>query len=232
VWNVAVSREVGFAGREYRPETLVIIDEIHQIIDIPLIGRLFIDLFKEPRKYSLRLWLTLHGWSSLAKAGRGLEGDIKQSIMDNGCNLVMLKGGGEAFSSLSDFLAPMTIADFNNLMSMKFCGIFAIRWKDTNHVFQAKLGKPLDKNKDFKKYSDVDANFLTGFSSPFGRAMAEVRDENLDRSYSMIENSIKNTFSSDIGEEKSESLKDEGLPEIEKKPRKRPKKNQKDEKDE
>lgn len=127
IWNVALSREAGFAGREYKPETLVIIDEIHQIIDIPLIAKLFIDLFKEPRKYSLRLWLTLHGWSSLAKAGRGLEGDIKQSIMDNGCNLIMLKGGGEAFNSLSDFLQPMTIADFNNLMNMDFCGIFAIR---------------------------------------------------------------------------------------------------------
>ncbi|MFS0905775.1 hypothetical protein AB3N02_22265 [Priestia aryabhattai] len=209
VWNVALSREVGFAGREYRPETLVIIDEIHQIIDIPLIGRLFIDLFKEPRKYSLRLWLTLHGWSSLAKAGRGLEGDIKQSIMDNGCNLIMLKGGGEAFNSLNDFLQPMSIADFNNLMNMDFCGIFAIRWKGKNHVFQAKLGKPLGKNKDFKKYSDVDSNFLTKFNSPFGKNMQEVRDENLDRSYAMIENAILNG----LDEQKSNDLKNKGLPE-------------------
>lgn len=214
VWNVAVSREAGFAGREYRPETLVIIDEIHQIIDIPVIGRLFIDLFKEPRKYSLRLWLTLHGWSSLAKAGRGLEGDIKQSIMDNGCNLVMLKGGGEAFSSLSDFLQPMTIADFNNLMNMDFCGIFAIRWKGKNHVFQAKLGKPLGINKDFKKYSDVDSTFLTEYNSPFGRDKQEVRDENLDRSYEMIENSIKNGFGNEeVGEGDWEDLGNLGMKE-------------------
>uniref|UniRef100_A0AB39C6T8 P-loop containing nucleoside triphosphate hydrolase n=1 Tax=Bacillus phage KoopaTroopa TaxID=3234046 RepID=A0AB39C6T8_9CAUD len=194
IWNVALSREVGFAGREYRPETLVVIDEIHQIIDIPLIGRLFIDLFKEPRKYSLRLWLTLHGWSSLAKAGRGIEGDIKQSIMDNGCNLVMLKGGGEAFESLRDFLNPMTIADFNNLMNMKFCGIFAIRWKDKNHVFQAKLGLPLGMNPDFKRYSEVDSNFLTAYKSEFGRNKEEVREDNLDRSYQMIEQSILGSF--------------------------------------
>lgn len=194
IWNVALSREVGFAGREYRPETLVVIDEIHQIIDIPLIGRLFIDLFKEPRKYSLRLWLTLHGWSSLAKAGRGIEGDIKQSIMDNGCNLVMLKGGGEAFESLRDFLNPMTIADFNNLMNMKFCGIFAIRWKDKNHVFQAKLGLPLGMNPDFHRYSEVDSNFLTAYKSEFGRDKDEVREDNLDRSYQMIEQSIQGSF--------------------------------------
>jgi hypothetical protein len=194
VWNVALSREAGFAGREYRPETLVIIDEIHQIIDIPLVGKLFIDLFKEPRKYSLRLWLTLHGWSSLAKAGRGLEGDIKQSIMDNGCNLVMLKGGGEAFQSLSDFLSPMTIADFNNLMNMDFCGIFRVAWQNKNHVFQAKLLEDLSRNKDFKKYRSCDSNFLTSYASEYGRTKQEVRDENLERSYEMLENSIKNAF--------------------------------------
>jgi hypothetical protein len=201
VWNVALSREAGFAGREYRPETLVIIDEIHQIIDIPLVGRLFIDLFKEPRKYSLRLWLTLHGWSSLAKAGRGLEGDIKQSIMDNGCNLVMLKGGGEAFESLRDFLQPMTIADFNNLMNMKFCGIFRVAWQNHNHVFQAKLLENLDNNKDFKKYRECDSNFLTSYASEYGRPKQEVRDENLERSYEMIESSIMNAFGGGSNEE-------------------------------
>lgn len=206
VWNVALSREAGFAGREYRPETLVIIDEIHQIIDIPLVGKLFIDLFKEPRKYSLRLWLTLHGWSSLAKAGRGLEGDIKQSIMDNGCNLIMLKGGGEAFESLRDFLAPMTIADFNNLMNMDFCGIFRVSWQNKNHVFQARLLEHLEKNKDFAKYRSCDSNFLSGYSSDYGRIKSEVRDEILDRSYDMLENSIVNSFgSAESGEEEWEN---------------------------
>lgn len=194
IWNVALSREAGFAGREYRPETLVIIDEIHQIIDIPLVGKLFIDLFKEPRKYSLRLWLTLHGWSSLSKAGRGLEGDIKQSILDNGCNLIMLKGGGDAFESLKDFLQPLSIADFNNLMNMDFCGIFRITWQNKNHVFQAKLLEPVDSNKDFKKHNKYDSRFLTTHNSPYGRPKQEVRDEILERSYQILENAIKNTF--------------------------------------
>lgn len=218
VWNVALSREAGFAGREYRPETLVIIDEIHQIIDIPLVGRLFIDLFKEPRKYSLRLWLTLHGWSSLSKAGRGLEGDIKQSIMDNGCNLIMLKGGGEAFESLRDFLQPMTIADFNNLMNMDFCGIFRVSWQNKNHVFQARLLEDLSRNKDFKKHRNCDSSFLTSYASEYGRPKNEVRDENLERSYEMLENSIKNSFASEDGEKKWEEL--EGLGTKEKKSKK------------
>lgn len=223
VWNVALSREAGFAGREYRPETLVIIDEIHQIIDIPLVARLFIDLFKEPRKYSLRLWLTLHGWSSLAKAGRGLEGDIKQSIMDNGCNLIMLKGGGEAFQSLSDFLEPMTLADFNNLMNMDFCGIFRISWQNKNHVFQAKLLEHIDANKDFKKYRTCDSNFLASYNSEYGRPKREVRDENLERSYEMLENSIKSAFTNNTEEEKSDNewkgFENLGMRETSRKPR-------------
>ena len=194
VWNVLLSREVGFGGREYRPETLIIVDEIHQIVDIPVIARLFIDLFKEPRKYSGRYWFTLHGWSSLAKAGRGLEGDIKQSIMDNGCNLIMLKGGGEAFNSLQDFLQPLTIADFTNLMNMKFCGIFAIRWKNQNHVFQARMIEDLKNNRDFKKYDSTDSTFLTNYSSEYGRSREDVREDNLERSYQMIESSIMNGF--------------------------------------
>ncbi|UUG68051.1 hypothetical protein [Bacillus phage PK-3] len=213
VWNVSMSREAGFAGREYRPETLVILDEVHQIIDIRIIAMLFIDMFKEPRKYSLRLWMTLHGWSSLAKAGRGIEGDIKQSIMDNGCNLIMLKGGGESFQSLNDFLQPMTIADFNNLMNMEYTGIFAIRWKNKNHVFQAKLGLPLGLNQDFKKYSDADSNFLSNYPSPYGRNREEVRNDNLDRSYSMIENSIVNGFGEEVSDENWEELKEIGMKE-------------------
>lgn len=215
VWNVLLSREVGFGGREYRPETLIIVDEIHQIVDIPIIAKLFIDLFKEPRKYSGRYWFTLHGWSSLAKAGRGLEGDIKQSIMDNGCNLIMLKGGGEAFSSLSDFLQPMTIADFNNLMNMDYCGIFALRWKNKNHVFQAKMISDLKHNKDFAKHRSTDSNFLINHSSEYGRKKEEVRDDNLERSYAMIEQSIMGGFieETEAGGKEWEELKKVGTPE-------------------
>ena len=213
VWNVLLSREVGFGGREYRPETLIIMDEIHQIIDIPIVATLFIDIFKEPRKYSGRYWFTLHGWSSLAKAGRGYEGDIKQSIMDNGCNLIMLKGGGEAFNSLSDFLQPMTIADFNNLMNMDYCGIFALRWANKNHVFQAKMLPSVDKNKDFKKHRDVDSDFLTQFASEYGVDRESVRDDNLDRSTKMIEQSIESGFQSEdeIGEDEWTELEKVGM---------------------
>lgn len=216
VWNLLLSREVGFGGREYRPETLIVVDEIHQIIDIPLIGKLFIDLFKEPRKYSGRYWFTLHGWSSLAKAGRGLEGDIKQSIMDNGCNLIMLRGGGEAFESLSNFLQPMNIADFHNLMNMDYCGIFAIRWKNKNHVIQAKMLTSLDgKKSDFKKYRSMDTDFLTDYSSEYGVNRELVRNDNLDRSYKMIEQSIMSGFENDIsvGDEVWKNIESAGMSE-------------------
>ncbi|WP_186321354.1 type IV secretory system conjugative DNA transfer family protein [Bacillus sp. FJAT-22090] len=195
VWNVLLSREVGFGGREYRPETLIIVDEVHQIIDIPIIGKLFIDIFKENRKYSGKFFMSLHGWSSLAKAGRGLEGDIKQSILDNGANLIFLRGGADAFKSLNSFLYPMTPEDFDNLMNMDYCGIFAIRWKNKNHVLQARMLTSVDnKDSDFTRYRNVDSDFLTEYCSPYGLNREEVRDDNLNRSYKMIEQSIMSGF--------------------------------------
>lgn len=216
IWNVFVSREVGNGGREYRPETLVVVDEVHQILDIPYVAKMFIDLFKEPRKYSARYMFSLHGWSSLATAGRGIEGDIRQSIMDNGCNLVMLKGGGEAFGSLNDFLQPLTIADFNNLMQLDYCGIFALRKENKNHVFQAKMIPHLAENKDFKKFRDVDSNFLFNYSSEYGVDKETVEEENLDRSYALIEKTLISGFEQsedEVGEKQWEGLEKVGMKE-------------------
>lgn len=206
IWNVALSRESGFAGREYRPETLVIIDEIHQILNIPLVAKLFIDLFKEPRKYSLRLWLTLHGFSSFSTAGRTYESSIKQSILDNGCNLIMLKGGSDSFDKLEEFLKPYTIADYNNLMNIPFTGIFSIHWKSKMHVFQARLIEHISKNKDFKKYRELDSEFLTKFKSEYGVEKSIVRNDNLNRSYSMIEKALESDVYN-ISDEDIEELK-------------------------
>lgn len=202
IWNVAISREKGFAGREYRPESLVVIDEVHQIIDVPIIADMFIDLFKEPRKYSLKLMFTLHGWSSIANAGRNLEKKIKQSILDNGCNLLMLKGGRDAFDSLSNFLSPMTVEDFDNLMNMSWSGIYGVRWQNKYHVFQSVLPEPIDKDKDFlffdvklnkyRTYGDWDLYDLAKYESPYSRDRDIVRDENLQR----IRSTLKKTFSS------------------------------------
>ncbi len=194
IWCVGVSREKGFAGREYRPEALIVIDEIHQVIDVSVIGKMFIDLFKEPRKYSMRYWFTLHGWSSLAKAGRGIEGDIKQSIMDNGCNLIMLKGGEDAFDSLENFMGDMTIEDYNNLMKTDFCGIFSIWWKGCQ-VFQGKMLPEVSKT--MRKYDSWDLYDLASYVSPYSRGRDDVRKENLNRVKSMIKRSIINESSSE-----------------------------------
>jgi hypothetical protein len=211
VWNVGLSREVGFKGREYRPETLVVVDEIHQIIDIPCVAKLFIDLFKEPRKYSLRYLFTLHGWSSLSKAGRGIEGDIKESIMDNGANIILLKGGDDTFKSLENFLHPMTLEDFNGLMNEKWCGIFSIRWANRTNVFKAKMIQEADKN--FALHGNWDSNDLSTYASPYGRVKAEVREENLARIESMIIDSIQSNtvdVADDKGDVDWENLKEDG----------------------
>jgi hypothetical protein len=214
IWNVGFSREKGFAGREYRPETLVVFDEIHQIIDVPTVGKLFIDLFKEPRKYSIRLFMTLHGWSSLAKAGRTIESDIKQSILDNGCNLIMLKGGEDAFTSLQNFMGDMTVHDYNNLMKMEWCGIFSLYWKG-HHVFQGKLLPPASdkKSNEFKTYDKWDLYDLASYVSPYSRDRSEIRKENLYRIKSMIKRSIKaeTKKNEELGEDEWRDLEKDGM---------------------
>lgn len=190
LWNVSMSRERGFAGREYRPETLVIVDELHQIIDIPIIANLFVDFFKEPRKYSIRFEFSIHGWSSLAKAGRTQQNMIKESILDNGCNLIMLKGGSDVFESLGNLLTGMTVQDFDNLMNMDFCGIYSIQWQGKTHVFQGKLLPPVWDDKSIKKYDTWNLNDLHDYISPFSRDREEVREENLERVRDMLVSSI------------------------------------------
>jgi hypothetical protein len=198
IWSVALSRDS--VGREYRPETLVVIDEIHQILGIPLIAELFIDLFKEPRKYSLRIYLTLHGFSSLATAGKAYESKIRQSILDNGANIILLKGGSDSYEKLSEFLQPFTVADFNNLMKMPFTGIFSIQMNSQMHVMQGRLPKPVHQNKDFKKYSNLDTEFLTKFKSDYGVDKKIVREDNLNRSLSLIEG-IDTDFDFEVGDD-------------------------------
>jgi hypothetical protein len=195
IWQVALSREKGFAGREYRPETLVAVDEIHQIIDIPTVANVFVDLFKEVRKYSLRYLFTLHGWSSLSKSSKGK--DIKNAILDNGANLIMLEGGGDMFESFEDFMGDYTIDDFNNLMKMQWCGIFSIRWQGT-HVFQARMLPPADD--EFKTYSKWDLYELSNYDSPYSRDKKDVRQDNLDRIRSILKKSILETSDAELDE--------------------------------
>lgn len=211
IWNLALSREKGFAGREYRPETLVVVDEIHQVIHIPTIANMFIDLFKEPRKYSLRLMFTLHGWSSIANAGRGIESKIKQSILDNGCNLIMLKGGRDAFESLENFLAPMKVADYDNLMNMDWCGIFGIRWQNKSHVFQARM---CDANEFYADHDTWDLFSLAKYNCPHSRNRDEVRKDNLERSKSMLKRAIMSNINKE--EENKQEVSDDDWEDAEK----------------
>lgn len=190
IWNVLLSREKGFAGREYRPETLVVVDELHQIVHIPIVVRVLLDIFKEVRKYSGRYTFTLHGWSSLASAGRNDASAIKKSIMENGCNLIFLQGGSDMFSEFEEILEPYTMADFNNLMKMEHCGIFSIRWKGKTHNFQAHLPKMTEAY--MKKYDNMELNNLASLASKYSRDREDVRKDILNRIKDMAKNSIKN----------------------------------------
>lgn len=141
IWRMMLAREM--LDPEKRPETLVIVDEIHQVLGQRAVQAMFGDIFKEPRKYRVRFVFTFHGWSSLEEAGRKKEAIIK-AMKEAGCDLFLLKGGDEFFKSLAGMLHPYTVADFNALMGMPYCGIFRVAVNKRSHVFQARLLEPAE----------------------------------------------------------------------------------------
>lgn len=142
IWRMMLVREI--LAPYQRPETLVIVDEIHQVLGQRAVQAVFGDVFKEPRKYRVRYVFTFHGWSSLEQAGKKKE-SIMKSMKEAGCNLFLLKGGDEFFKSFSAMLYPYTVDDFNELMKMRYCGIFRVAVNKQSHVIQAKLLEPAEQ---------------------------------------------------------------------------------------
>ena len=169
IWKLMKLREV--IPKAKRKECLVIVDEIHQIIDQRAVQKIFGDIFKEPRKYRVRYFFTFHGWSSLEKGGRR-KNEIIQSMKDSGCNLIMLKGGKDTFESVSSMLDPYTVEDFNDLNKMEYTAIFKVAYGKKSNVFLAKMIEPPDKR--LTTYRKVD---LTHYKNPFGRNKFEVRKQ-------------------------------------------------------
>ncbi|SDY85134.1 hypothetical protein [Thermoactinomyces sp. DSM 45892] len=150
IWNLMVAR--ASIEEEKRKECLVVIDELHQIIDQRAVQDLFPDLFKEPRKFRIRFLFTIHGWSSFNKAGRK-ENELKESIYDARPNLILLKGGSDFFGTMEQTLSPYKEEDFHQLMKTPFTGIVRQDWGKQSHVFQAKLLEPAHTR--FPVYSPI-----------------------------------------------------------------------------
>lgn len=169
IWKLMKLREA--IPKAERKECLVIVDEIHQIIDQRAVQRMFGDIFKEPRKYRVRYFFTFHGWSSLEKGGRR-KNEIIQSMKDSGCNLIMLKGGKDTFESVASMLDPYTVEDFNALQIMEYSAIFKIAYGKKSNVFIAKMIEPPDKR--LATHRKVD---LTHYKNPLGRPKFEIRKQ-------------------------------------------------------
>lgn len=143
IWNLMLAREK--IEKSKRKECMVLVDEVHQILDQRAVRALFPDLFKEPRKYRMRFIFTLHGLSSLDKAGSKKE-EILESMKEAGANLVLLKGGSGLFNELAriGMLQPFTEKDFHQLMAMRYTGFFRLAFGQRSYVFQAKLLEPAE----------------------------------------------------------------------------------------
>jgi hypothetical protein len=169
IWKLMKLREA--IPKPKRKECLVIVDEIHQIIEQRAVQRMFGDIFKEPRKYRVRYFFTFHGWSSLEKAGRNKK-EIIRSMKDSGCNLIMLKGGKETFEDVASMLEPYNLDDFNSLMNRKFTAIFKIAHGKKSNVFMAQLIEPLEKR--FPLQQKIE---LVKYKNKYGRSKLEVRQQ-------------------------------------------------------
>lgn len=169
IWMIMLARER--IDQEKRKECLVIVDELHQVIDQRAVQNLFGALFKEPRKYRFRYLFTIHGWSSLDEAGKNAE-KLKRSIKDARPNLVVLKGGEDFFKSAESLLSPYNMDDFQALMNMEYTGIFRIDVAKKTHTFMAKLLEPAEMR--LPVYQEMSLQESRGLANPFGRPREEV----------------------------------------------------------
>lgn len=204
IWKMMKLREA--IPKKQRKECLVIVDEIHQIIDQRGVKNIFGDIFKEPRKYRVRYFFTFHGWSSLEKAGRSKK-EIIQSMKDSGCNLIMLKGGKDTFEDVATMMEPYSVQDFTSLMGMEFTAIFKVAHQKKSHVFMAKLIEPVETR--YPVYQQVR---LTQYKNDqYGRKKLEVRrkiSEELDRLFEVLQEKEEKRQEKKMGKGKKNKIEE------------------------
>ncbi|MBD1373841.1 hypothetical protein IC620_15965 [Hazenella sp. IB182357] len=169
IWMLMLARER--IEKEKRKECLVIIDELHQVIDQRAIQNLFGSLFKEPRKYRFRFIFSIHGWSSFNEAGKNKD-KLIGAIEDARPNLVLLKGGDGFFKSMASLLAPYDLKDYTSLMNSKFCGVFRIDAGGKTHIFMAQLIEPASMRLPI--YQKISLEESRNLMNCLGRSRIEV----------------------------------------------------------
>jgi hypothetical protein len=169
IWLTMLARER--IEKEKRKECLVVVDELHQILDQRVVQNRFGALFKEPRKYRFRFLFSIHGESSFNEAGRAKDRLIR-AIEDARPNLLILKHGGDFFKKMSGLLKPYSLQDFTQLMNMEYCGIFRIDLEKKAQTFMAKLLEPLDQRFPMEKEISLEEFRL--MKNALGRPREEV----------------------------------------------------------
>lgn len=184
IWKMMYGRES--INKPKRSETLIVVDELHQILDQRVVAEIFPKIFKEPRKYRLRYLFTFHGWSSIEEAGQKKE-PIIQSMSDSGCNIFFYKGGVDFFNSMKRLAEPYTWKDFSEIQRQKYCGLFRISHNKESHVFPARfLEPPIDR---LEKYREISLSEYHRYQSAFGCAAEFVQqrmDSKLEETYQQL----------------------------------------------
>ncbi len=168
IWLLMLARER--IEKEKRKECLVIVDELHQVIDQRAVQNLFGAMFKEPRKYRFRFTFSFHGWSSFNEAGKAKDKLIR-SIQDARPNLVLLKGGDDFFKSMASLLTPYDLKDFTDLMNMQYCGIFRLDVDKKTHTFMARLLEPAEMR--LPVYQKISLEEFRSMRNQYGRPREE-----------------------------------------------------------
>lgn len=171
IWKLMYARET--INKQKRPETLIVVDELHQILDQRVVQKIFPKIFKEPRKYRLRYLFTFHGWSSMEEAGQKKE-PIIQSMMDSGCNIFFYKGGVDFFNSMKKLAEPYTWQDFREIQKAKYCGLFRISHNKESHVFPARFLEPAINR--LEQHQEITLSEFHNYKSPFGYVADQVQE--------------------------------------------------------
>lgn len=119
--------------------THVVVDELHQI---PNTMKLVSDTIAEPRKFSLQYIMSMHSLSQFPNK------EVKDKIMDVGCNFMILKGTTpKAFGEFKDILGDEWTYDDLKDMDYDFGSINAFSVDNAYKVFVTELPKPLRDKK-------------------------------------------------------------------------------------
>lgn len=154
---------------EKRNPVLVVVDEIHQIMNHRSVVDILVPLFKEPRKYRYRYLITMHGFSSIQNHA------IESSLEDNAPNLVLFKGGDDIFKKLGRMFSPYDLSDYHQLAKLRYCALFKVSAGQKDRIFIAKLMEPPEYR--FPVYQEVTLNDFRKAKNKFGRPRRWVQQE-------------------------------------------------------